>query len=196
MTTVAAFANKCAGVARKIESDTPNLLAEVGKTAKESTLALAAPPTGGDLIFSGTAKAGKGKPIDVVVSKQGTEAIKVKAIGPMHWLESGVKRHSIVPGNSRRGPAAGLLGRNLTGGALGPVIQGSSLFSKGNYAASKKGAGVVLKFRDGTYSRYADNAGGFKARGTWTKGLAATEALVPGITGKRVLGNMAEFFGR
>lgn len=103
--------------------------------------------------------------------------VKVAARGPMSWLQYGIRPHEIVPGG-RNKFARGVLGSALKG-AAGPFLPASSLFQKGNYAASTKGAGVVLKFADGTYSRWARNSGSKKPTHAWSHGVEHAEQLAP-----------------
>jgi hypothetical protein len=131
----------------------------VAEFLKVTTLGLAAGPTGGDLKFSGNPKG----VIGVRTTPEG-KAVKVKATGPMHWLESGVKRHGIAP--------KGVGGSRASRTAAAASIGKGQHTTFGKLKAGKSG---VLRYKDGTFSRYSRAAGGLPARGTWSKGIAIAE---------------------
>lgn len=134
-------------------------------TVKTRVLAQVAPVLGGDLAFTG---AGKQRPKRVGVRyniEGGGKRAFVRATGPMHWLESGVKPHAIAPkgaGGSRAARTA------FVAQAFG---SGPISFGRGRRAG-------VLAFVDGSFRPYARRAGKFTARHTWTKGVESSKAPV------------------
>lgn len=152
----------------------PDNVKRVVAVLKVGVLSRAAQIAGGDLTFRNNNRRKIGAR-DEVIAKGVQSATKVYGTGPMRWVEDGVDPHDIVPG-AKRGASRGLLGANLRG-AAGPVLPASSLFSKGNWAASTRGAGVVLRFSDGTFSRYARNAGVLKGNRSWSGGVDAAERV-------------------
>jgi hypothetical protein len=160
----------------------------VGKTIEAG----ARQPTGGDLTFSGAKGSGK---VGTRWKVNGDQSVEVRAVGPMHWLERGVKPHDIVPG-ARRGAARGMFGYGFSRGQFGPALGAGAFAASGGlgFAASTRGAGVVLKFADGRFSRYARKAGGFPAKQVWSKGIDASRPPVKGIWRTRHAGALASFF--
>lgn len=189
MTSVAQGAVKLHAYGKSIPKTNRDALKLSGSAVGRSIEALARPATGGDLRFSGAGKGTVGTRDRFI----GDQTIEVRAVGPMHWLERGVKPHDILPG-VRGKRARGLFGIGVD---VGPRLSADSVFS--SFAASSRGAGVVLKFngagRGAGFTRYARNAGGFPALGVWTKGVDAARTPVRGIWRTRHSGALASFFG-
>lgn len=159
--SAAELAGKFDKAARLIADGKKEQNKAVAEFLRVTTLGLAAGPTGGDLRFSGNPKG----VIGVRLQPQG-EAVKVKATGPMHWLESGVKRHGVAPkgfGGSRAARTA----------AAASIGKGQRVTIGRKIAAGKSG---VLRYANGAFSRYSRDAGGLKASHTWSKGVDIAEA--------------------
>jgi hypothetical protein len=127
--------------------------AEIVRT---SVLALAVPKTGGDLKFSGAGNKRLGVSTKLVSGGQNAQAV-ARAIGPMHWLEGGVKPHGVAPKGSGGSRAA----RSAAAGSIGRGVSGVSFNGRGGF----------LRFADGTIAKYARNAGGLPASNVWSNGV-------------------------
>lgn len=133
-------------------------------TVKTRVLSQAATVLGGDLAFTG---GGKQKPKRVNVRyniEGGGKRAFVRATGPMHWLESGVKPHAIAPKGAGGSRAART---SFVAQAFG---SGPISFGRGRIG--------VLAFADGSFRPYARRAGKFAARHTWTTGVESSKAPV------------------
>lgn len=176
--TAAELAGKFDRAAKVVTDGNVDNVKAVSLFLKETTLALAAPPTGGDLRFSNNKK----RPITVrydLISGGVNAKAKVKAGGPMSWLESGVKPHPTAPkslGGTRRNRLD----------AVASIARGKST-TFGN----KRG---VLAFANGKFAAYARNSGGLPARGTWSKGVDIAEARQAEITRLNTVRRLSSVF--
>jgi len=189
--SAAQLAGKFSKAAGAVQKNNPKNVKRVADFAADTTKAMARPPTGGDLAFSGAGRASrKNRPIDVRVSDSGGSAFKVKAIGPMHWLESGVQPHPIIPGGNTK-KARGLAGANL-GDAAGPRLGAGQA---GKFARGKSKGKLMIWGGGSAAAFYVQRGGGFKARHTWTEGIKAAEKVQGEIMWRGVSANMIEVFG-
>ena len=145
---------------------------------KTSVLAEAAPATGGDLKFSGAKNGKVGVRYDLMSGGAVAQA-KVRATGPMHWLEGGVKPHGIAP----KGAGGNRAARSAAAASIG---RGRSV--------SFGGRGGFLKFKDGTFAKYARNAGGLPAKNVWSHGVDRVEGRQGEIVGRNVVRQMSSVF--
>lgn len=165
--------------ARNVRKASMDTLRDSADVVRTSVLAQAAGEIGADLAFSGT---GRAKRVGVSTKVAGDQA-QVKATGPMHWLERGVKPHAIVSkkfGRTRSTKG----GRKLKGGGVSEAKLGttdfvSQAFGSGLTSLSfGAGRGGALRFASGEFRPYARKAGRFTARQSWSKGVNKAEPLV------------------
>lgn len=144
--------------AKNVQKATRETLQDSADTVRAAVLAQAAGEIGADLSFGGKKRVG------VSTKLAGTQA-QVKATGPMHWLERGVKPHAIAPkkaGGSRASRTAFV----AQAFGSGPISYGRG---------RKSGA---LRFASGEFRPYARKAGRFTPRQSWSKGVNKAEPLV------------------
>lgn len=147
---------KCAGVIESTNRETLNASSLAVKTA---VLRRAASATGGDLRLSGARNAKVGVRYRLYSNGKGSV---IRALGPMHWLEDGVKPHVVAP-------------RKLGGSRALSFVRNA--FGTGR-SSLQFGKNVgALRFADGTFAKYARRAGGFKAQHRWSHGV--DDARVP-----------------
>ena len=79
-------------LSRAVDDTQVETLKQSGMAVKVAVLAKARPATGGDLRLSGT----KNRKVGVNFAMRG-KRVYVRALGPMHWLEDGVKSHAVAP---------------------------------------------------------------------------------------------------
>ena len=156
------LAAKVIGYGRGIGKANQRTVETAALTVKTRVLAEAAKPLGADLSFTGS---GTQKPKRVGVRyKVNKDRAEIKATGPMHWLESGIKPHAIAPkgaGGSRRART------DFVSQAFG---SGPISFGRGRIG--------VLRFADGSFRPYARRAGKFPAQRTWSDGVKGAELIV------------------
>lgn len=129
---------------------------------------------GGDLSFGGKKRVG----VNYRVTPQ---QATIKATGPMHWLEKGVKPHAIAP----RGAGGSRAARSsFVANAFG---SGPISFGRGRIG--------VLKFESGDYRPYARAAGRFPAKRSWSNGVQASEPLVKQAFRQTHVKNLVKIFG-
>lgn len=105
----------------------------------------------------------------------------IKATGPMHWLERGVKPHAIAPKGAGGSRAAR---SSFVSNAFG---SGPISFGRGRIG--------TLQFESGEVRPYARRAGRFPAKRSWSNGVDASRKPVQ-LTFRQVhVKNMASIFG-
>lgn len=151
-------------LSRAVDDTQVETLKQSGMAVKVAVLAKARPATGGDLRLSGT----KNRKVGVNFAMRG-KRVYVRALGPMHWLEDGVKSHAVAPksaGGTRAARSAFI----------------TNAFGQGRQSLSfGKGRIKMLRFVDGSFRPYARNAGGLKAQHVWSEGVHAAEPVVARI---------------
>lgn len=149
---------KCAGVIESTNRETLNASSLAVKTA---VLRRAASATGGDLRLSGARNAKVGVRYRLYSNGKGSV---IRALGPMHWLEDGVKPHVVAP-------------RKLGGSRAQRLSFVRNAFGTGRTSLQFGKNIGALRFADGTFAKYARRAGGLKAQHVWSHGV--DDARVP-----------------
>lgn len=145
---------------RNVQRAGRDTLSDSGQVVKTAVLAQVAGEIGADLSFGGKKRVGVS-----YRTEGGGSRVMVKATGPMHWLERGVKPHAIAPkkaGGSRASRTAFV----AQAFGSGPISYGRG---------RKSGA---LRFASGEFRPYARKAGRFTPRQSWSKGVNKAEPLV------------------
>lgn len=149
---------KCAGVIESTNRETLNASSLAVKTA---VLRRTASATGGDLRLSGARNAKVG--VRYRLTSNGRSSF-IGALGPMHWLEDGVKPHVVAP-------------RKLGGSRAQRLSFVRNAFGTGRTSLQFGKNIGALRFADGTFAKYARRAGGLKAQHVWSHGV--DDARVP-----------------
>jgi hypothetical protein len=125
-------------------------VAEAALLMKNTIQPLMAAATGGDLRLSGMNNARIGVRYDLRGTTNPTAL--VRATGPAHIVERDVKPHTVVPKRTAR--------RTSRRARIEAVESGNT-----------SGITGVLRFRDGTFARYAKLSGGSKGRHPFGRGV-------------------------
>jgi len=158
------LAGKLIGYGTGLALVSKKVLETASLTVKSSVLSQAARPLGTDLSFTGSGSQ-RPKRVGVRYDVNRDRSI-IRATGPMHWLESGIKPHVIAPkgaGGSRRSR------NDFVSQAFGSGLTSLS-FGRGNIGA--------LKIGPNEYIAYARKAGKFPAQRTWSNGVKYAEPIV------------------
>ena len=162
--TPADLERKLTLLSRAVDDTQIETLKQSGMAVKTAVLAEARPATGGALRLSGT----KNRKVGVNFVMRG-KRVYVRALGPMHWLEDGVKPHPVAPKSAGGSRAAR---SDFIANAFG---QGRQSLSFG------RGRIKMLRFTDGSFRPYARAAGGLKAQHVWSKGVNTATPIVARI---------------
>lgn len=108
------------------------------------------------------------------------ERAEVRARGPMHWLESGVKPHAIVArgfGKARTTKKGGIGTNDFVSQAFGAGRKSVSFFGGTGRTYTKSGARALNLGGDDRVA-YVRKAGRFPAKQSWSHGVKASERPV------------------
>lgn len=193
----AELSRKIAKVPAAMAKDAPNVADAVARNMKSEVEQRTRRDLGSDMAFTGSG-GGRPKRVRVRTKREGS-AVLVKATGPMHWLEGGVKPHVIVSkkfGRTRSTKG----GRRLKGGGLSEAKLGTTDFVSQAFGFGARsvsfgtGRNGALAFADGNFRPYARRAGKFPAKRTWSEGVRAGARDAEQVAAKQVRANLFEVF--
>lgn len=172
------FDGKANDIIKAINASNKETLTRASMAVKSKVLSRATSATGGDLKFSGF-----GRKVGVRFFVGPYRSV-IRAVGPMHWLESGVRRHSVAP-KSLGGSRA----------ARGAFID-SAFGSASTLTFGKKAGALKFETASGTtFAKYARKSGGLKPLHAWSKGIEDAQPEIAREFGATVMRAISTAFG-